>query len=417
MGADLSGEVLSSDTVSRVPEAATLSVAVQRRLLVLLREFTDAMAIIEKVVTALETVTGPPAEQPELAPPPFLGTSDPAVPATEVTLDVAMDDPAFLAQLQEALAEFPSVERIRLAEAGDRSARLAVTLAASPTPMESLLTFRDTLAETRGVGRVLLTEFVDDHATFLVALESASAEFTATEAPSVVCAWCGRLLTVGGSLISHGICPACAARTAAGVSGTEDPPAASPTTDAVVYLQRSADIWLERRYGQHGEWVTNPTSYSADLPAQTVFEGVSMRYPDRLVVLAGRGEPVGVTPATPGAAARHSPPLRLQRQIRSRQYRGEAHVSLKRLRQTLSMAVPVDPELLLEALASVQTIVDGVAHGHDLDAAAALELGRGLTQLQETIDLIGRMAAGSAPARSRRPGTRARSRFPRGSES
>ncbi|MEO6042986.1 MAG: hypothetical protein ABIQ47_03580 [Tepidiformaceae bacterium] len=33
---------------------------------------------------------------------------------------------------------------------------------------------------------------------------------TKTSSPTVVCAWCDRLLTAGGVAISHGICRPCA---------------------------------------------------------------------------------------------------------------------------------------------------------------------------------------------------------------
>jgi hypothetical protein len=32
---------------------------------------------------------------------------------------------------------------------------------------------------------------------------------TNTDCPTVICAWCDRLLTVGGAAISHGICESC----------------------------------------------------------------------------------------------------------------------------------------------------------------------------------------------------------------
>ena len=235
MAGDLAGQALSGDAEGGAPEAvpATLSVAVHRRLLALLREFKDAMASIEEVVTVLEAVTGDPPARPRPGGAPFTGVSNQAAPSTDVTLEVSMDDPAFIDDLQEALAEIPGVQRVRLSATGDRSASVTVTLEAAPTPTESLLTFRDALAETAGVGRVLLTEFGDDHATFAITAASAGPEATATEAPSVVCAWCGRLLTLGGSMVSHGICPACAARTTAGASRTASPPP-PPTTDAPV---------------------------------------------------------------------------------------------------------------------------------------------------------------------------------------
>jgi len=370
------------------------------------------MAIIEEVVAVLETVAGVPPEPPEISREPFVGAGNRTARTTEVTLDVSLDDPAVIKELQEALAEIPGVQRVRLSDAGDRSARLTVTLEASPTPTESLLTFKDALAETDGIGRVLLTEFVDDHATLVVTAVSAGLDVIATEAPSVVCAWCGRMLTVGGSMVSHGICPACAAETAARASGAGSSRAPSASSDTVVYLQRSPDVWLERRYERDGTWVTNPTSYSAALPAQTVFDGVSARYPDRLVVLAGQAEPVAEiadSPVSLGSDAVDSPSPALPEPMRGRRPRGQAHLSLKRLRQTLNMAVPVDPELLLEALTSIQTIVDGVARAEDLRPKVVLELGRGLDQLQETIDSINRMAAISTIGQNRRHGPRGRS--------
>lgn len=322
MGADLSGQVLSDNTMSGVPEAAaTLSVAVHRRLLVLLDEFTEAMGMIDEVVTVLEAVTSVPPAPPEPGREPVLGAGHQAARRTEVTLDVSMDDPAFIQELHEALAEVPGVQRVRLSDTSDRSARLTVTLEASPTQTESLLTFRNALAETRGVARVLLTEFVEDHATFVVSAALAGMDVAATEAPSVECAWCGRLLTVGGSMISHGICPVCAARTAAGASGTASSPPPSAVVDTVVYLQRSADVWLERHRERDGNWITNPTSYSADLPAQTVFAGVSARYPDRLVVLVSRAEPVDDAvdpPVSPGSDARDSPSAASPERVRGR---------------------------------------------------------------------------------------------------
>ncbi len=400
MDSDDRGIAPSRDTEDQGQEPGDpdLPAAVRGRLSTLLSEFSDAAAMMEQVITVLESVTGsrPSRSSPAL----FGGARKEAQPSMDVRLEVVLDSPGGIDDLHEALSDLAGVQRVRLSKADETTATFSITLDASPTRSESVITFREALSGIAGARQVRLTEFVDDHATFVLSVGAAGLGSPALEAPSVVCAWCGRLLTIGSGLISHGICRTCASRTASGAGapgGISPPPLVVPEND-LVYMERGTDVWLERRQERGGRWVTSRSPYAADLPAQTILEGMAGKYPDRLVVLAGQDKAVAEpSPAgapdggatTPGSLQGARP-----RRLSGRRPRVPAESSLGRLRQTLRQAVPVDRDLLLEELASVQAVVDGLAHRQDLPHGAARDLSQSLDSLQDTINSI-RSLAGS----------------------
>lgn len=400
MHGDLSGDPLAGGTEGAVrkPAPPRLSAAVRGRLQALLVEFTSAIATMEDGLITLESISGTRPDSGKRDRSPSHGTKSQSLSFTQVTLDLSVDESSFIDELYDAVATIAGVQRIRISETGERRATFLVTIEAAPTATESLMTFRDSLSEIAGIQRVLLTEFAGDHAVFVVTAESSRREGPATEPHSVVCAGCGRILTVGGGIVSHGFCSDCAARAARGTSGAESPLPLGPTIGSIVYLQRNADVWQERLQDENGR--THATPYPGDLPAQTVLEGISARNPGRLVVLTGQAEAAGETRNTSvsaGPDADEPAPPSPPRRMRNRRPRGQTDLGLKRLRQTLSRAVPVDPDLLLEALASIHATVDGVANRSDLPGDAAWELAGSVSRLQETIDSIQRLAVASSP--------------------
>lgn len=141
-----------------------------------------------------------------------------ATPTTEVTVEVSANDPAVIEHLHEALTEIRGVFRVRLVASGNQGATFVILLDAAPNPTESLLAFRESLEDIPGIMRVQLRKFSDDQAAFTVTA-SMGFDSRATAPYTVVCAWCGRTLTPGGSMISHGICATCASKVTAEVGG------------------------------------------------------------------------------------------------------------------------------------------------------------------------------------------------------
>jgi hypothetical protein len=171
-----------------------------------------------------------------------------------------------------------------------------VELDVSAAGQNALAGFEEALAQVPGVQRVSLKHFGDGKATFAVELRAAGAAAPPEEEGfSVVCAWCGKLLTLGGARISHGLCADCAAQARAGsTTATRRPEApAAPTAPAakgeLVYILRSGNAWIERRRDARGAWEEAPTGFSIDTPAHEVLERLSGKYPDRLVVVSGEG--------------------------------------------------------------------------------------------------------------------------------
>ncbi len=85
---------------------------------------------------------------------------------------------------------------------------------------ERLLDLQQRMSELEGVASVVVTGVDRGRATLLVDLQHSPPplgeplNFTNSEPgevpPTLVCAWCGAILSVGGPQVSHGLCAACA---------------------------------------------------------------------------------------------------------------------------------------------------------------------------------------------------------------
>jgi hypothetical protein len=101
------------------------------------------------------------------------------------------------------------------AEAAERSRLRSTT---SPE-FQRLLVFQDDLTNIPGVASVTVAGVGAGGTKFLVELESvaegsrraAEPEPPPAESPTLICAWCGRLIARGGPQVSHGLCPECSA--------------------------------------------------------------------------------------------------------------------------------------------------------------------------------------------------------------
>lgn len=160
-----------------------------------------------------------------------------------------------------------------------------------------LLDFEEALGQIAGVDRVALSVLKDGQASFLVTLSERAD--TTDEGPgfSVVCAWCGRLLTLGGVRVSHGLCPDCAAAASAGRAMKDiptQPTGARRDSKALMFLGRTPRGWVARRGDGADGWTEVKTGCPSDMPAHRVLEQVSAEYPDMLVVISGdtAGTPV-----------------------------------------------------------------------------------------------------------------------------
>ncbi len=163
---------------------------------------------------------------------------------------------------------------------------------------QALVDFEDALSQITGVERVALKNFGDGHAAFAVTLAGVGGASEAGPGFSVVCAWCGRLLTLGGVRISHGLCPDCAAAASAG-RAVRDIPAMSENHDdkMLMFLKRSPKGWVARRSNGAGGWIELKTGCPADMPAHLVLDQVAAEYPDMLVVISGEAGAVATNRA------------------------------------------------------------------------------------------------------------------------
>lgn len=85
---------------------------------------------------------------------------------------------------------------------------------------ENLLSLQEQLSNFERVLRVSVTRLEPGRASLLVEMapdsgseqpgEAFASDDTPPEEPTVLCAWCGRLISAGSSAISHGLCPECA---------------------------------------------------------------------------------------------------------------------------------------------------------------------------------------------------------------
>lgn len=160
----------------------------------------------------------------------------------------------------------------------------------STADRQVLLDFEDALGQIAGVDRVALNGLKDGQASFAVTLTERAD--TTDEGPgfSVVCAWCGRLLTLGGVRVSHGLCPDCAAAASAGhpmKAIPAQPTSARRDSKALMFLGRTPRGWVARRSDGAGGWAELKTGCPTEMAAHRVLEQVSAEYPDMLVVISG----------------------------------------------------------------------------------------------------------------------------------
>jgi hypothetical protein len=93
--------------------------------------------------------------------------------------------------------------------AGSTTARLEVR----SQDLERVLDFQEALALVEGVERISIVGTTEDGAHLIVQLTSEKEpELDAGDEPTLVCAWCGRLIAAGSEEISHGLCADCAAK-------------------------------------------------------------------------------------------------------------------------------------------------------------------------------------------------------------
>lgn len=233
------------------PPASSVTAAIQAPLFRLIAEYTAAQATIEKVLVALGPVAA--------------AAGNPTASASASTIEPAAPAPA---------------------------GETVVTVDVSSSNKQALIDFEDALSQIAGVQRVALKSLDDGQAVFGVTLSAACAAEDAAPGFSVVCSWCGRLLTLGGVRVSHGLCPECANEAAAGKAIKEIPAQASQVRareDALIYLKRAGDTWVERQADGAGGWQDVPTPYPAETAAHVVLDHVSTQNPDRLVVVSGDG--------------------------------------------------------------------------------------------------------------------------------
>jgi hypothetical protein len=189
----------------------------------------------------------------------------------------------------EPFAQAPAAAS-RSAPAATAAALETITVDVSEADRQALMDFEEALGQIAGVQRVALKDLSEGHASFEVTL-AARAEARAETGPglSVICAWCGKLLTLGGARISQGLCSECAAEASSGggIRELAEQWEAKPRDDALVYLKRAKQAWVERRPDGKGGWHETRTTYPPETAAHVVLERVSAKYPDHLVVVAG----------------------------------------------------------------------------------------------------------------------------------
>lgn len=226
----------------------SLAEAVQAPLLRLIDEYSSAMETMRRVLAAL----GPMATD-----------------ANSVSADV-------LAQSESPRSAASSAISISIEVNGSRR--------------QALLDFEDALGQIAGVDRVALTGFSEGQASFAVTLGGLSEDSVSGPGFSVVCAWCGRLLTLGGVRVSHGLCPDCAAAASAG-HAIKDVPVRSMNAQRddkmLMFLGRTPRGWVGRQGDGAGGWIELKTGCPTEMAAHRVLEQVSAEHPDMLVVISG----------------------------------------------------------------------------------------------------------------------------------
>jgi hypothetical protein len=80
------------------------------------------------------------------------------------------------------------------------------------TGLARLLDFQEALSLVDGVESVAVVDAGDESARFVVELVRSDSPGGTAGDPTRVCAWCGKLIAVGGPQLSHGLCEECAAR-------------------------------------------------------------------------------------------------------------------------------------------------------------------------------------------------------------
>lgn len=120
--------------------------------------------------------------------------------------------------LKPQAAEHPA-ERPPSDAFGDRAAR-PTQVDVEGADFENLLNLQEQLSNLERVLRVSVTRLEHGRATLLVEMapdsgpeqprEAFASDDTPPEEPTVLCAWCGKLISAGSSAISHGLCPECA---------------------------------------------------------------------------------------------------------------------------------------------------------------------------------------------------------------
>lgn len=90
--------------------------------------------------------------------------------------------------------------------------------------ISELLALQELLANVPGISRVSLTGMTDGRARMLVELsDNIAVPETADDggAPTLICAFCSRVLAEGGAGISHGLCEKCAGPFVAAAGGAD----------------------------------------------------------------------------------------------------------------------------------------------------------------------------------------------------
>jgi hypothetical protein len=265
------GRRLDSASPGQAPlttSGSTLVDAIHAPLVAAMREYNAAIAAMAQIVDALRPLTNA-LGMPEAA--------EPAPPSAQ---------PA---------SPIPSAVPVTTAEAGEpaaaREALEAVDIEVTAADEVTILEFEEQLAELPGVTRVSLKSYAQGKAILSVELQSALPATDGDPPLSVVCAWCGKLLTVGEARVSHGLCADCAARVEESVGRQMDPAPAGqrprPGDEGIVYLSRSNGYWFESTVGQDGAFIDGPTGFPALTSAQQVLRRTQAKYPDRLVVISG----------------------------------------------------------------------------------------------------------------------------------
>jgi hypothetical protein len=261
----------------------------------MLREYSAAMAAMAQIADALKPLAAAldvPAPPPPASPP----------PARDSNADASHSDPSRVNDSGPGAQFAPS--ELRADDRPIRPARPELLDVEITAPNEvTILEFEEQLSELPGVRRVALKSYANGKATLSVELQPVVPASEPESAVSVVCAWCGKLLTVGDSRVSHGLCHDCAAKVESSVGQRVEPVPAElrPRTgdEGIVYLARNNGHWFESKVGANGVFEEAPTGFPALTSAQQVLRRVQAKYPDRMVVISGDGLAARNLAATP----------------------------------------------------------------------------------------------------------------------